>query len=135
MESINILGISNEYNLLSRAFYIDIIDDEIILNKEINQITKIAVKSGCIFHDDFKVNDKNYVACHLSIKIRVDYICTENILNYQIVDLDKLINIATDKNLVNKNINIDSEILDFGVNEIKKNKINFYVLTSNSLII
>ncbi|MGL6105701.1 hypothetical protein [Romboutsia sp.] len=135
MESINFLGISNEYNLLSRAFCVDMIDDEILLNKNINQITKISVKSECIFHDDSKVNNKYYVTCHLSIKIRVDYICTQNILNYQIMDLDKLISIAIDKKLINKNINIDSEILDFGINEIQNNKIIFYVLTSNALII
>lgn len=133
MNNINILGVNNSYLPLSNAFSIDIINKKFTFNKNILSITNIniSISSDCI--DTFSVLDNRYATVALDIHIRFDYICSENSINYEIVTINKLINICIGNHKFNKKITTHANMLDAGIVDIDGCVVQFYIIPICSL--
>lgn len=128
MEDIYILGLSNGYTPPSSSFGIETYNFSLQVEKNIESITKISCCLNGRIEEIFKSLNKYYVALHLSIDIRMDYICTENTMNFHIFNLNKLIYINLGEHINKKDFNIDTEILDLGIINIKENEVDIYSL-------
>lgn len=133
MEDVYILGLSNDYIPPSSSFCIEAYNFDLELEKNIESITKISCCSDGSVEEIFKSLNMYYAALHLSIDIRIDYMCNENNINFQIFNFNKLIYVNLGESINKKDFNIDSEILDLGIVNIEKNKVNIYTLVLSCL--
>ncbi|MGL5693066.1 MAG: hypothetical protein ACRCXA_03255 [Peptostreptococcaceae bacterium] len=128
MEDIYILGLSNDYTPPSSSFCIETNNFTLQVEKNIESITKISCCLNGKIEEIFKSLNTHYATLHLSMDIRIDYMCVENNINFHIFNFNKLIYINLGEHISKKDFNIDAEILDLGILNIKENKIDVYSL-------
>ncbi|MEG0844427.1 MAG: hypothetical protein RSD22_09310 [Romboutsia sp.] len=133
MEDVYILGISQDYTPNSSSFSIFTDDFKLQVEKNIESITKISCSSNGYIEEIFKSLEKLYGTVHVKINIRIDYMCSENNINFHVFEIDKYIYINLGEGSNKKDFDIDVEILDLGVLFIDKKTINLYTLTNACL--
>lgn len=122
------LGVTSDYEPKSNSFDIDIINQEIDLDKEILNISKITLSINSKAIDIFTSLDSVYVNILLYIHIKIEYISKDKSINYKITNINKFINICCDEDKYIKDITLYPAILDFSVSNITLNKICIYIL-------
>lgn len=133
LDDIYFLGVNKDYIPPSPSFNLDTFNDRLEVDKDISSLTKISCcTSGCI-EDIFKSLNTTYAAVHLSIEIRVDYMCLDSNMNFHKFKIDKIIYINIGSNLNTRLLNIDTQLIDIGVLSINKNVIDLYILVATSL--
>lgn len=133
MEDVYVLGISNDYTPPSPSFCVEVDNFNLKVDKDIKSITKISTCANGLIEEIFKSLDTNYATVHLSIDIRIDYMCSQNNMNFHIFTLDKLIYVNLGSTFNKKDLNIDTEVLDLGVVNIKDKQVEIYSLVLTCL--
>ncbi|MGL4912051.1 MAG: hypothetical protein ACRC3Y_06395 [Romboutsia sp.] len=133
MEDAYILGLSNDYTPPSSSFCVEAYNFSFQVEKHIETITKISCCSNGNIEEIFKSLNIYYATLHLSIDIRIDYMCKENNMNFQMFNFNKLIYINLGEKISKKDFSIDAEILDLGIINIKENKIDIYSIVLTCL--
>jgi hypothetical protein len=133
MLNIPTFNVNSSFKPLSDSFSVDIINDSFVLNNDILRVNKLSFSLNSSYLDSFSVLDKNYLNILININVRIDYICNLNKVNCNIFSVDKIINICSGDDLHNKNVIIDSKILDADISSINSNVINMYILLLSSL--
>lgn len=135
MNNIIIKGISKDFEPLSNAFIVDVIDEEISLEYEILKILMINVTLENEYLNQFEVINKKYCSILLKFIIRIDYIDISKHKKYKIHSFSNIYKICSNKN-TNNSTNIHSEVIDISTVDINniKNILYISVLFACSLL-
>lgn len=130
MEDVYILGINKDYTPPSSSFCIFADNFEFEVKKDIKSLTKISISSNGYIEETFQSLDKFYKTVLIKLKIRVDYICNENNMNFHIFEMSKYVYINMGDSICKKNFDIDVDVLDCDNICWQKRHINLYTLLS-----
>lgn len=128
MEDIYVLGISQDYIPPAPSFSMDTFNFSLSLDKSIDSITKISCCANGSIDETFKSLNSNYSAVHVNIELRVDYMCVDSNMNFHKFDINKIIYVNLGQSINKRIFNIDTEILDLSVLNIKNKILDIYTV-------